>query len=58
MTRKDAGDFTSNESGTVRHQPNLHLNRKNGFAEGKIGAKVAVAKSHEKQLLWQSFCRL
>jgi len=23
------------------------LNRKNGFAEGKIGAKVAVAQSHE-----------
>lgn len=27
------------------------LNRKNGFAEGKIGAKVAVAQSHEEQLL-------
>ena len=27
------------------------LNRKNVFAEGKIGAKVAVAQSHEKQLL-------
>ena len=23
------------------------LNRKNGFAVGKIGAKVAVAQSHE-----------
>ena len=27
------------------------LNRKNGFAVGKIGAKVAVAQSHEEQLL-------
>ena len=25
--RKYAGDFTFNESGAVRHQPNLHLNR-------------------------------
>ncbi len=24
------------------------LNRKNGFAEDKIGAKVAVAQSHKK----------
>ena len=27
------------------------LNRRNGFAEGKIGAKVAVAQSHGEQLL-------
>ncbi len=27
------------------------LNRKNGFAAGKIGAKVAVAQSHGEQLL-------
>jgi len=27
------------------------LNRKNGSANGRIGAKVAVAKSHEEQLL-------
>ena len=27
------------------------LNRKNGFAEGKIGAKVAVPERHEEQLL-------
>ena len=33
------------------------LNRKNGFAVGKIGVKVAVAQSHEEQLLWQSFYR-
>ncbi|MDY3759672.1 MAG: hypothetical protein SOZ72_09900 [Treponema sp.] len=58
MIRKYVGDFSFNESGAVRHQPNLQLNRKNSFAEGKIGAKVAVAKSHEKQLLWQSFYRL
>jgi hypothetical protein len=30
---------------------NNELNRKNGFAKGKIGAKVAVAQSHEGQLL-------
>jgi len=27
------------------------LNRKRGFAEGKIGAKVAVAQRHGEQLL-------
>ncbi len=35
----------------VRHQPNNELNRKNGSANGRIGAKVAVAQSHEEQLL-------
>ncbi|MGF7109496.1 hypothetical protein J2Z29_002060, partial [Treponema pedis] len=38
-------------SAAVRHQPNNELNRKNGFAEGKIGAKVAVPQRHEEQLL-------
>jgi len=30
---------------------NNELNRKNGSANGRIGAKVAVAQSHGEQLL-------
>jgi len=30
---------------------NNELNRKNGFAEGKIGAKVALPQRHGEQLL-------
>jgi hypothetical protein len=44
-------DFLFNESCPVGNPPNNELNRKNGSANGRIVTKVAVAQSHEEQLL-------
>ncbi len=39
--RKYAGDFTFNESGAVRHQPNMHQTAKKRFsAKQKIAEEV------------------
>ena len=52
LREKMLEDFlVNNKRASVPVRHNMHLNRKNAFAEGKIGAKVAVALSQEKQLL-------
>ena len=42
MTRKYAGDFTFNESGAVRHQPNIFYNSHNAPLTDRLSINIII----------------